>query len=384
MKPLINQGRFALLPALQVLGVLTFAVGGTWLWLGGLLLLACNLFFDDVGGDYLDGVDRPNRPFLDAMLYATIPLVGLLTAGLLLYTAAPGTVMADLATLLGIGRGGGGWWADAAAAVFSAGILGGWAAGSFGHELMHRPSRGEWLMGQLLLARCLHAAFALEHVYGHHVYVGTPDDLSTAPRGQGFWRYLARTYVGAIRGAAGIEAERMRRRGRPWFSAGNRFLQGVCLEAAMIVAVVALAGGTGLAAYLVSAAIGLLIVELGNYVAHYGLVRAPGQPVLPRHSWNAPRFFSTSTMVNAPRHSHHHQSASRRYWDLAMLEGAATYPHGTAIMSVIALVPPLWFKVMAPVLADWDRRLASPAERALLGEAAGTPGGAVPRPLPGL
>jgi alkane 1-monooxygenase len=183
-------------------------------------------------------------------------------------------------------------------------------------------------MSQLLLARCLHAAFALEHVHGHHVCIGTPDDISTAPRGLGFWGYLPRTYFGAIRGAVRIEADRMRRKGLPWYVPRNRFLQGALLELAMLIAVAILAGPAGLGAYLITATLGVLVVELGNYVAHYGLVRARGRPVLPRHSWNAPRLFSSSAMVNAPRHSHHHRSATTRYWDLALIDGGAIYPYG--------------------------------------------------------
>jgi alkane 1-monooxygenase len=380
MNAIIGQGRFGMLPGLQVLGLLTLVMGGAWLWLGGAALLACNLLLDLAGDDYADTVERPNRPFLDAMLYSTVPLVLLLTIGLMLYTAAPGTALASLAASLGIGANGTTWWVEAAAAVFSASLLGGWACGSFAHELMHRPTRGEWLLGQLLLARCLYAAFALEHVYGHHVHVGTPADVSTPPRGLGFWRYLPRAFTGAIRGAARIEAKRMRRRGLPLYSIENRVLQGVLLEVAMVLAVVVFAGLSGLVAFLVSAVIGVLIIESGNYIGHYGLVRVPGRPVLPRHSWNAPRFFSTSTMVNLPRHSDHHRSAGTRYWGLAILDNAPFYPYGIAIMSTIALVPPLWFRVTAPYLADWDRRLASAEELSLLqGTAAsGQQGAAVP------
>ncbi|MCB1498783.1 MAG: alkane 1-monooxygenase [Bauldia sp.] len=385
MKALVDQGRFALLPAMQLIGLLTIAVGGPWLWLGGALLLGFNLLLDDVGADYLEIVESPSRAYLDAMLYASVPLVVLLTAGLLFYTASPGTIMADLASGFGIVRQGAAWWVDSAGLVFSVGVLGGFAAGSFAHELLHRPTRGEWLMSQSLLARCLHAAFALEHIHGHHVGVGTPHDISTAPRGLGFWRYLPRTYVGAIRGAARIEADRMRRMGLPWYAPRNRFLQGVLLELAMLVAVAIVAGRAGLGAYLITAAIGVLIIELGNYVAHYGLVRASGRPVLPRHSWNAPRFFSSSVMVNAPRHSHHHRSATTRYWDLAVLDGGAIYPYGTAVMSVIALVPPLWFRVMQPHLDDWDARQASSEELEIIRRSADAGRVRAPRgaPMPG-
>ncbi|MBZ0226917.1 MAG: fatty acid desaturase [Bauldia sp.] len=132
--------------------------------------------------------------------------------------------------------------------------------------------------------------------------------------------------------------------------------------------VVALAGPSGIVAFAITAGINVVVIEAGNYIGHYGLVRAPGRPVRPRHSWNAPRFFSTSMMVNLPRHSHHHRSAGKPYWELTVLEDAPVYPFGTAVMSAIALFPSLFFRIVEPRLADWDERLASDDERALLGK----------------
>ncbi|MCP4382776.1 MAG: hypothetical protein GY798_15380 [Hyphomicrobiales bacterium] len=369
MTAIVAQGRFAILPAIMALSLVAFTWGGAWLWLGGFLLLGVNLLADLVGDNYVEGVDHPSRPFLDAMLHSAVPLMVLMTVGLLLYAASPDTIMAQVAAEFSIATAGVTWWIDAAAVVFTTGILAGCAGVSFAHELIHRPARAEWLLGQVLLVLCLHPSVALEHVYGHHRNIGTAADPTTAPRGMGFWRYLPHTVADEIRGAAAIEASRMRRRGQPVVSMNNRFLQGLALLAALLVIVFLVAGLWGLAAFVTSGLIALVIVELGNYVPHYGVVRVPGQPVCPRHSWNGPRFFSTSTMINAPRHSHHHRSAGTPYWDLTIIDGAAITPYGSAIMSAIALVPPLWFRVIGPPLADWDARLASDAERALISEA---------------
>jgi alkane 1-monooxygenase len=302
------------------------------------------------------------------MLYASVPLTGILMLGLLIRTASPGSPLADVAMPLGIGGDGWTWWLATTGAVFSLGILGGWTAGSFGHELMHRPTRAEWSLAQLLLARGLYAPMAIEHVFGHHRNVGFASDIATAPRGETFWQYLPRAIVGEYRGAFGIELAHMRRLGLPWFSPRNRFLQGVVLQLVLVGLVLALAGPSGLAAFAASAFISIVVVETGNYVSHYGLVRVPGGQVAPRHSWNAPRFFSTSTMVNLPRHSHHHRSAGTPYWELTVLDDAPVYPFGTAVMSTVALYPPWFFSIVEPRLADWDDRLASDDERALLGK----------------
>ena len=367
-RAVVAEARFAALPLLLVIAIATFFLDGAWLWLGGALLLVANLAADETGGDYRDPVENPHRWFLNAMLYSSVPLTGILTLGLLIRTASPGSPLADAATLFGTAGDGGAWWLETTGAIFSLGILGGWTAGSFGHELMHRPTRVEWSLAQLLLARALYAPMAIEHVFGHHRNVGFVSDIATAPRGETFWHYLPRAILGEYRGASRIELARMRRLGAPWYSPRNRFLQGIVLELVLVGLVLALAGPSGLAAFAASAAVSIVVVESGNYISHYGLVRAPEGQVSPRHSWNAPRFFSTSTMVNLPRHSHHHRSAGTPYWELTVLEDAPVYPYGTAAMSTIALYSPLFFHIVEPRLADWDDRLASDDERSLLGK----------------
>jgi alkane 1-monooxygenase len=325
-----------------------------------------NIALDEVGGDYRDAVNKPNPAFLNAMLYVVVPLTGVMTVALLCRVASPGSLLSGLVP----GAAGGGSISSPGTlgAIFTVGVVNGWAAGAFGHELMHRGTRFEWLLAQLLLACCLWTPLALEHVYGHHRNVGLENDVATVRRGVSLWRYLPKALLGVYRGAAAIEARRMRRRGLRVYSIYNRFLQGVAIETALVGMAFSLAGWSGLVAFLLSAAISVLVIESANYIGHYGLVRAPGRPVCPRHSWNAPRFFSTSTLVNLPRHSHHHQLASKPYWELTVLEDAPIYPFGSVVMSTIALCPRLFFAIVDPLLRDWDERLACDEEIALLYE----------------
>lgn len=362
----ISYFRFIGLPVILLIATASILLGQAWPWIGGILLLALNVGLDEVGGDYRDVVDKPNPVFLNAMLYIAVPLTGAMTFALLCRAASPGSLLSGLApgaagvgTVFSLGTFG---------AIFTVGAINGWAAGAFGHELMHRGTRFEWLMAQLLLACCLWTPLAVEHVYGHHRNVGLENDVATVRRGVSLWRYLPKALWGVNRGAAAIEARRMRHRGLGVVSIQNRYLQGLAIETAFVGTAYLLAGWTGLVAFLLSAAIGVLVVEAANYIGHYGLVRAPGRPVCPRHSWNAPRFFSTSTMVNLPRHSHHHQSASKPYWELTVLQDAPIYPLGSAVMSTIAFFPRLFFAIVDPILRDWDERLASDEELALLSE----------------
>ena len=48
------------------------------------------------------------------------------------------------------------------------------------------------------------------------------------------------------------------------------------------------------------------LLEVVNYMEHYGIVRDPARPVQPRHSWNTNRRISSWTLFNLTRHSHHH------------------------------------------------------------------------------
>ena len=376
MNAILAHLRFTGTHALQLATLVTVFIGGAWLWLGGALLLLCVLGLDSLGAEYRDTPPRPNSIFLNGALYAVVPLAFLLDAGLLFHTAAARSPIADLAAYIGIGVDGRDSWLAFSGAIFSVGLLGSVTVGAFGHELVHRKTRGEWILGQLLLVHCLHTAFGVQHVYGHHPDVGTLADPATVPRGMSFWRYLPRALAGSRRVAWELEATRLRRRSGGRFSFRNRYLQGEVArrwryrdgsgEIGVIASVSALAGLSGLAAFVASGAVGILVIEAANYVGHYGLVRVPGTPVLARHAWNLPRLLSTSLTLNLARHSHHHVSAGASYWELRVLEDAPVLPSGLSIMSAAALIPPLWFKTIGPPLEDWDARLASADELAVL------------------
>ena len=90
-----------------------------------------------------------------------------------------------------------------------------------------------------------------------------------------------------------------------------------------------------------------------NYVEHYGLSRreiSPGryERVNHHHSWNAPQRYTNWLLFNLQRHSDHHAVARRRYQALRHHEDSPQLPAGYATMFVLALVPPLWRRVMNP------------------------------------
>ncbi|MGL4974661.1 MAG: fatty acid desaturase, partial [Bosea sp. (in: a-proteobacteria)] len=152
----------------------------------------------------------------------------------------------------------------------------------------------------------------------------------------------------------------------------NLVLRGQLMSLAVTAAAYALAGWTGVAVFLLVALQGKIYLELVNYVEHYGLVRLPGSRVEPRHAWNCYHIVSSARLYNLPRHSHHHMFAAKPFWALEADPEAPTLPYGYKTMIVIALVPPLWHRIVDPMLADWDTRFASESERGLLTQPAAT------------
>jgi len=99
---------------------------------------------------------------------------------------------------------------------------------------------------------------------------------------------------------------------------------------------------------------------MSDYVQHYGLRRTVGpdgrpEPVGPRHSWNAPHWFTSALMLNAPRHSDHHAHPSRPYPELTLPapDTAPTLPHSLPVMACLALWPSQWRRVMDPRARLW-------------------------------
>jgi alkane 1-monooxygenase len=130
---------------------------------------------------------------------------------------------------------------------------------------------------------------------------------------------------------------------------------------------VAFLGPIGILFAVFTGAIGKIYLEIVNYIEHYGLVRIPGTTVEPRHSWDSYRRVSSGLFYNLQLHAHHHTIATRRYWELEpQPDKAPVLPMGYMAMIFLSFVPYYWIPYSNRLLADWDRRLASPQERAYL------------------
>jgi len=115
--------------------------------------------------------------------------------------------------------------------------------------------------------------------------------------------------------------------------------------------VVFLVFGWAVSGYFVLAAIiGFLLLETVNYIEHYGLSRDKKgeryERVMPQHSWNSDHVVGRMMLFELSRHSDHHYIASRKYQVLRHIDESPQMPTGYPGMMLLAVVPPLWFKVM--------------------------------------
>lgn len=232
------------------------------------------------------------------------------------------------------------------------GIAGGIAI-TVAHELMHRPTAREQRLAEVLMASTTYTHFCVEHVWGHHKNVATPADPATSRRGESLYAFLPRTLVGSLASAWRIEAARARQSGRSPYGPANRLVGYAVAQVLLLAALGAWLGPVGVAAFLGQSAVAVGLLETINYVEHYGLTRpasAEGRygRVLPEHSWNASHLVSNAMLLNLARHSDHHAFVARAYPELRHHEDVPQLPYGYATMVLVALVPPLWFRIMEP------------------------------------
>ena len=246
---------------------------------------------------------------------------------------------------------------------FGMGVITGTVGINYSHELMHQKSRWERWLGDILLAMVLYSHFRSEHLLVHHRHVGTPRDPVTARYNEGFHRFYPRVLRQSLISAFNAERGKLARKDRPWTDRSNPFWRYWALQGGML-ALAALTGGwSGLALFLLQAGVAIWQLELVYYIEHYGLTRkylgdGRYEHVLPRHSWNASQKASNWLLINLQRHSDHHYKPNRRFPLLQhhTPETAPQLPYGYPVMTVAAMIPPLWRRVMNPRVREWRRQ----------------------------
>ena len=351
---LIRRLGFLLPLVLPLLVLAGYRLGGAWNyltvgWAFVLVPLADALLGIDteVAGP-ARGASRAWERFFDGVLIGWVPVQLALLAFAVVAVNSSGGIAARVGLMLSVGVVTGG-----------IGIV-------VAHELGHRQGRGARVLAGALLSSVAYLHFYIEHNQGHHSRVGTHVDPASARPGEGFWRFLPRAVLGGIASAWHIENVRLAACGRSRLSAQNRVLWAGAIPLAVTVLLGATLGAPAAGLFVGQALVAAVLLELVNYVEHYGLTRrrtAEGrfERVGLEHSWNSSQRLSNWITFNLQRHSHHHVQVTRRYQELEHAPGAPQLPAGYAGMILLALVPPLWRRVMDARLASWRAGQAVPA-----------------------
>ena len=233
------------------------------------------------------------------------------------------------------------------------------------HELVHRTdSVFSMAMGRFLLASVSDAQFSISHVYGHHLHVATAQDPATARRGENVYSFFFRSTIGQYVESWAIEKRRLAFSGRAAWWPLNRVITGFIPTLIIAIVFFTVAGGIGLLSYMIVCFVAKLSLEIINFIEHYGLIRADNQPVEKRHSWDCANRGATYLMYNLTRHSHHHYRPRVPFWELQLYgKNKVMLSGGYMANMILALVPPLWNRLMVPRLKYWDEHLANTEEK---------------------
>jgi alkane 1-monooxygenase len=251
-------------------------------------------------------------------------------------------------------------WASIAM-VLGLGLFMGQVSHPNAHELIHCPGRGLRFLGAAVYSSMLFGHHVSAHLKVHHVHVATDEDPNSPKIDEGFYRFALRAWGGSF--IAGLRAEN-RDRGRRgvklpiWRHPYVGYIGG---SLAILAYAYIVAGMRGIWVLLVVCAHAQLQILMADYVQHYGLRRKPVngrmEPVGPQHSWNAPHWFSSAMMLNAPRHSDHHMHPKRSFPALRLdPEVMPVLPRSMPVMAALALVPPVWRRVMDRRARVWRAR----------------------------
>ncbi len=239
---------------------------------------------------------------------------------------------------------------SAAALGAAVGMSGGSIGITTAHELIHRQNKYMRGIGVLLLILCCYGHFRIEHIYGHHRNVATKEDPATARRGENFYFYFIRCVISSITSSWKIEKNILDKRNIKILSFRNRMLHYFGLEFLFLLVAYLFAGINGLIFVIFHSFVSIILLELVNYIQHYGLERKKQNGRYERftdvHSWNSRHVSANWSTFNLGLHAEHHKTASKHYPLLSQEEKAIEMPANYSVMLIMALIPPIWFFVM--------------------------------------
>lgn len=278
--------------------------------------------------------NRLQNKFFDAFLYLNVPIVyGCLAYVMYLIV----TKNLSLFEIVGL--------------ILSLGVILGANGINVAHELGHRKTFFEKILGKLLLIPSHYTHFYIEHNHGHHLHVSTPNDPSTAKYNQNLYSFWFQTITGTYIKAWQIQIKLNQTEGRKFYAFKSDMFWFTIIQLCYLGFGLYFFGALGFIVLLFAGIVGLLLLETINYIEHYGLKRnqLPSgrfERVTEKHSWNSNHVVGRIVLYELTRHSDHHYKSQKKYQILEYHDESPQLPFGYPTSMVLSFFPPIWFSIM--------------------------------------
>lgn len=331
---------YLLLLSLPISAIINFLFDGIWSFLGLIIYFGLVPFLELFLKADASNIPKEEQAKLtqkklyDIMLYITLPIqIGVLSYFLILQVKDP---IFDL---------------DWIGNLIAAGLMCGVVGINLGHELGHRESKWQRLIGELLLLSSLNTHFLPYHNTVHHRDVATREDAATARKNEALFLFWFRSHFMGVRYAWQVENQKSFIQTGTKFSLKNRMLVYTIWNILLLLFIYLALGSFALLSFVLASIIGILLLQTVNYIEHYGLERKKNdkgryERVRYWHSWNSDHVLGRLLLFNLSRHSDHHYKASKPYQILDSIENAPQMPTGYPGMMLLAFIPPLFFKIV--------------------------------------
>ncbi|WOI22370.1 alkane 1-monooxygenase [Nonlabens ulvanivorans] len=235
--------------------------------------------------------------------------------------------------------------------IFTLGIVAGSNGINVAHELGHRQESWERFLGKILLLPSLYMHFYIEHNYGHHVNAATPEDPASARYNESLYAFWWRSVINQYKNSWSIQNRLLKVNDQSFYSVKNDMLWYTVIQLSYLIIIgLSFSWMTSIIALCI-AVVGFSLLEIINYLEHYGLRRVQKKSgryevVREIHSWNSNHALGRILLYELTRHSDHHYRANKKYQLLDYHENSPQLPYGYPTMMVIATIPPLWFSIV--------------------------------------
>ena len=326
--------------SIPIVAFLGLTLKGYWVWSTPIFAFVCipvlELIFpvdtDNLQPD--EAESKLKRKVFDWLLYLNLPLVfGIAIYGLSVVSSN------TLQTYEFVGL------------IFSVGIVLGVNGINVAHELGHRQTTKERFLGKALLLPSFYMHFYIEHNFGHHLNAATPEDPATARYNQSVYSFWLTSTIRQYFSAWKIQNKLLKNNNKSFFSIKNDMFWYVIFQMTYLIAVFIIFGKTALVFAFFAGIVGFILLETVNYIEHYGLLRLPTKSgryerVKEMHSWNSNHVIGRIVLYELTRHSDHHYKSSKKYQVLDCHDESPQMPYGYPTSMVLAMIPPLWFRIM--------------------------------------